>query len=153
MSLDLESLTLARRALAHLHARTTDQAPATLPIPIAAYTDPERYQREVDRVFRRLPLALALSIELPNPGSYRALKVMDVPVLLVRDKDGVARAFLNVCRHRGAQICQPGNGTAERLVCPYHAWQYNLQGQLTGIFGASTFGEVSAQTHSLTPLQ
>ena len=153
MSLDLESLTLARRALAHLRARTTDQAPATLPIPIAAYPDPERYQREVDRVFRRLPLALALSIELPNPGSYRALKVMDVPVLLVRDKDGVARAFLNVCRHRGAQICQPGNGTAERLVCPYHAWQYNLQGQLTGIFGASTFGEVSAQTHSLTPLQ
>ena len=153
MNLDGESLTLARRALAHLHARTTDQAPDTLPIPIGAYTDPERYQREVDRVFRHLPLALALSLELPNPGSYRALKVMDVPVLLVRDKDGVARAFLNVCRHRGAQICQPGNGSAERLVCPYHAWQYNLQGQLTGVFGASTFGEVSAQTHSLTPLQ
>ena len=153
MNLDGESLTLARRALAHLHARTTDQAPDTLPVPIGAYTDPERYQREVDRVFRHLPLALALSLELPNPGSYRALTVMDVPVLLVRDKDGVARAFLNVCRHRGAQICQPGSGTAERLVCPYHAWQYDLQGQLTGIFGASTFGEVSARTHSLTPLQ
>ena len=68
MNLDGESLTLARRALAHLHARTTDQAPDTLPIPIGAYTDPERYQREVDRVFRHLPLALALSLELPIPG-------------------------------------------------------------------------------------
>ena len=153
MNPDAESLTLARRALAHLHGKTTDQAPGTLMVPIGAYTDPDRYQREVDRVFRHLPLALALSLELPDPGSYRALTVMDVPVLLVRGKDGVARAFLNVCRHRGAQVCKPGHGTAERLVCPYHAWQYDLQGQLAGIFGASTFGSVSAQTHSLTPLQ
>lgn len=153
MNLDGESVSLARRALAHLHGKTTDQAPDTLPVPIGAYTDPGRYQREVDRVFRHLPLALALSLELPNPGNYRALTVMDVPVLLVRGTDGAARAFLNVCRHRGAQICQPGNGTAERLVCPYHAWRYDLQGQLTGIFGAATFGEISAQTHSLTPLQ
>ena len=153
MNLDGESVTLARRALAHLHAKTTDQAPGTLAQPVEAYTDPARYRREVDRVFRRLPLALALSLELPGPGSYRAMTVLDVPVLLVRGQDGVARAFLNVCRHRGAQVCKPGNGTAERLVCPYHAWQYDLQGQLTGLFGASTFGDVSAQTHSLTPLQ
>ncbi len=153
MNLDGESITLARRALVHLREKTTDQAPGTLEQPIEAYTDPVRYQREVDRAFRHLPLALALSLELPGPGSYRAMTVLDVPVLLVRGKDGVARAFLNVCRHRGAQVCKPGNGTAERLVCPYHAWQYDLQGQLTGLFGASTFGDVSPQTHSLTPLQ
>ena len=153
MNLDGESVTLARRALVHLREKTTDQAPGTLEQPIEAYTDPARYQREVDRAFRHLPLALALSLELPGPGSYRAMTVLDVPVLLVRGNDGVARAFLNVCRHRGAQVCKPGNGTAERLVCPYHAWQYDLLGQLTGLFGASTFGDVSAQTHSLTPLQ
>lgn len=152
MDPNTESMALARRALAHLHGKTTDQASATLEQPIDAYTNPERYRREVDRVFRHLPLALALSLELPHPGSYRALTVMEVPVLLVRGTDGVARAFLNVCRHRGAQICKLGTGTAERFVCPYHAWQYDVQGKLTGVFGAATFGDVSAQTHSLTEL-
>ena len=65
MNLDGESVTLARRALVHLREKTTDQAPGTLEQPIEAYTDPVRYQREVDRAFRHLPLALALSIELP----------------------------------------------------------------------------------------
>ena len=153
MTQDAEAMALARRALAHLHAKTTDQAPDTMALPVEAYTDPERYRREVDRVFKHLPLAVALSLELPKPGSYRALNVMDVPVLLVRDQDGLARAFLNVCRHRGARICAEGHGKVDRLVCPYHAWQYDLQGKLTGLFGAATFGEVSARTHSLTILQ
>ena len=153
MTQDVEAVALAQRALTHLRNKTTDQAPATLEVPIDAYVDPERFQREVDRSFRHLPLALALSLELPGPGSYRALTVLDVPVLLVRGKDGVARAFLNVCRHRGAAICKAGHGTTERLVCPYHAWQYDLQGRLTGLFGASTFGDVGPDTHSLTPLQ
>ena len=147
-----DSTALAKRALAHLRNKTTDQAPSTMDQPIAAYCDPERHAREVDRVFRHLPLALALSIELPAPKSYRAMTVMDVPVLLVRGEDGVARAFLNVCRHRGAQLCKVGSGTVQRIVCPYHAWQYDTQGKLTGIYGATTFGDVSAQTHSLTEL-
>lgn len=153
MTQDVEAVALAQRALSHLRNKTTDQAPATLEVPIDAYIDPQRFQREVDRSFRHLPLALALSLELPGPGSYRALTVLDVPVLLVRGKDGVARAFLNVCRHRGAAICKAGHGTTERLVCPYHAWQYDLQGRLTGLFGATTFGDVGPETHSLTPLQ
>ena len=147
-----DSMALAQRALAHFQNKTTDQAPATMEQPVAAYCDPERHTREVTRVFRHLPLALALSIELPGPKTYRAMNVMDVPVLLVRGEDGVARAFVNVCRHRGAQLCKVGSGTAQRLVCPYHAWQYDLQGKLTGIYAAATFGEVSAQTHSLTEL-
>ena len=147
-----ESVALARRALAHLQNKTTDQAPSTMEQPVEAYIDPQRYQHEVDHIFKRLPLALALSVELPAPKSYRALTVLDVPVLLSRGDDGVARAFVNVCRHRGAQICQHGSGTAQRFVCPYHAWQYNLQGKLTGLYGASTFGEVDPATRSLTEL-
>jgi phenylpropionate dioxygenase-like ring-hydroxylating dioxygenase large terminal subunit len=80
------------------------------------------------------------------------MTVMQTPLILVRGADGVARAFLNACRHRGAQLCKHGVGTAERFVCPYHAWQYDIQGKLTGLYGASTFGEVSAETHSLTEL-
>ncbi len=148
-----DSTALARRALAHLRNKTTDQAPSIMEQPVDAYNDPERHRREVDRIFRHLPLGLALSIELPVPGSYRAMTVMDTPIILVRAQDGVARAFINACRHRGAQVCNPGNGTLQRFVCPYHAWRYDLKGRLTGLFGESTFGEVSAKTHSLTELQ
>ena len=152
MAIGSDSMTLVRRALAHLNTRGTDQAQDTLTQPIESYIDPGQYKREVDRLFKHLPLALALSLELPEPKSYRAMTVMEVPLILVRGADGVARAFLNACRHRGAQICKHGAGTAERFVCPYHAWQYDIQGKLTGLYGASTFGEVSAETHSLTEL-
>ena len=147
-----ESMALARRALAHLRNKTTDQAASIMEQPVEAYTDPERFRREIDRLFHHLPLGLALSVELPGPKTYRAMTVMDVPVLLVRDGDGIARAFLNACRHRGAQLCKDGKGSVQRLVCPYHAWQYDLQGKLTGLFGASTFGEFDPQTRSLVEL-
>ena len=81
-----DSTALARRALTHLQNRSTDQAASTMDQPIEAYSDPERHTREVERIFRHLPLALALapSIELAGPQSYRAMTVMDVPVWLVR---------------------------------------------------------------------
>ena len=147
-----DSNALARRALAHLRNKSTDQATSTLQVPIEAYTDAQRFAREVDQVFHHLPLGVALSIELPKPGSYQALTVMGKPIILARGEDGVVRCFINACRHRGAQLCPAGNGQLQRFVCPYHAWRYDLQGKLSGLFGESTFGEVSASTHSLTEL-
>lgn len=147
-----DSMALARRALAHYRARTTDQAPAIMAMPVAAYLDPERYRREVERIFRRRPLALCLSVELPGPGSYRALDVMGVPVLAVRGTDGTVRVFLNVCRHRGAQLCAQGSGTARVFACPYHAWTYDDRGALIGRYRGETFGEVDAAALGLTPL-
>lgn len=143
---------LAQRALAHLNAGTTDQAPDQMRIPVSAYNDPERYAWEAARVFAELPLALALSIQVPEPGSYLALTVMDTPVLMVRGKDGVVRAFLNVCRHRGAVLCKDGPGKAPRFVCPYHAWSYDREGRLVGMYGKDTFGDVDAASLSLTAL-
>jgi len=147
-----ELLALTRRALAHQRAGTTDQAAATLQIPVAAYADPARYAREVERIFKHLPLALALSIELPKPGDWRAMHVLETPVLLVRGDDGVARAFLNVCRHRGARICAPGAGHSPGLRCPYHSWVYDTRGALMRRPGAASFGEVDHATHGLAPL-
>lgn len=143
---------LTRRALEHYRHGTTDQAPAPYAIPIDAYTDPERYAREIDRIFKHLPLALALSIELPNPGDYRAMHVIGVPVLIVRGKDGTARAFLNACRHRGARICETGSGSARVFTCPYHAWAYNDRGELVSRYAAETFGDVDHATLGLTEL-
>ena len=152
MSREDDMRELTRRAYAHYCAGTTDQAPSTMAIEIGAYLDPARYQRELDRIFRRLPLALALGIELPNAGDYRAMKVLDVPVLIVRGKDGVARAFLNACRHRGARLCAPGSGHARVFTCPYHAWAYNERGELLSRYAAETFGDVDHAALGLTPL-
>lgn len=145
-------MALARRALAHLNNRTTDQAEAPMEVPAATYADPVLYEHEVEQVFRRSPLPLCFSVELPAPKSWRAMTVAGVPVLIVRGADGRIRSFVNTCRHRGAQICKPGHGQADRFVCPYHAWQYTLDGELSGIYGEATFGEVDRQTHSLVPL-
>jgi phenylpropionate dioxygenase-like ring-hydroxylating dioxygenase large terminal subunit len=147
-----ELLALTRRALCHFQNRTTDQADAIMSMPVAAYTDPERYEREVDRVFRHLPLALALSLELPEPGTYLAMDQLNAPVLLVRGQDGVVRAFLNACRHRGAPVCELGRGSARVFACPYHAWTYNTQGELVGRYRGETFGDVDETALGLTEL-
>ncbi len=145
-------MALTRRALAHFKAGTTDQAASTMAMPVAAYVDPERYQREVEKVFKHLPLALALSIEIPKAGDYRAMQVLDTPVIVVRGKDGKARAFLNACRHRGAQVCKVGRGSARVFTCPYHAWAYDERGALVSRYAAETFGDVDHATLGLTEL-
>ncbi len=133
-------------------AGTTAMAADVMRQDVGAYLDQDRFEHEVERVFKRLPLALALGSELPGPRTYRALDVMGVPVLLTRADDGTARAFLNVCKHRGAPLCEPGQGEARRFTCPYHAWVYNPEGDLVGMFGASTFGDVDPAELALTPL-
>jgi len=143
---------LTRRALTHYRNRTTDQADAIMPMGVAAYTDPERYGREKDRIFHRLPVCVALSLEVPSPGSYVALEAMGAPLLLVRGDDGVVRAFLNVCRHRGAPVCETGRGSARVFACPYHAWTFNTRGELVGRYRGETFGEVDEAALGLTPL-
>jgi phenylpropionate dioxygenase-like ring-hydroxylating dioxygenase large terminal subunit len=147
-----EMASLARRALDHFQNQSTDQAAGVMRMPIGAYTDTDRYQAEVSRIFKHLPLALALSVELPGPKTYRAMTVLDTPVLLSRGEDGVARAFLNVCRHRGAKLCTEGTGSARVFSCPYHAWTYDSAGRLVGRYAAETFGDVNHDELGLTEL-
>lgn len=145
-------MALVERALAHFQSRTTDQAEAPHPIPIAAYVDAERYQQERQRIFKTLPLAVALSLELPDPGSYKALTVLETPLLLVRGDDGAVRVFLNVCRHRGARLCPDGRDKSRVFACPYHAWTYDRQGRLIGRYAADTFGAVDVDALGLVEL-
>ncbi|MCY3577885.1 MAG: aromatic ring-hydroxylating dioxygenase subunit alpha [bacterium] len=143
---------LTRRVFDLWQDNTTDLAPDVMRQTVDAYLDQPRFEYEVERIFKHLPLALAVSSELPAPDTYKALDVMGVPVLLTRGADGAARAFLNVCRHRGSPLCEPGSGSAQRLSCPYHAWSYDTAGDLVGMFGAHTFGDVDRDHLSLTPL-
>ncbi len=71
------------------------------------------------------------SSDLAQPGKFRKVQVGRESVLLVRGRDGLLRAFLNVCRHRGAQLCTESEGEVKRtLRCPYHSWTYALDGKL-----------------------
>ena len=143
---------MAKRHLAHVKAGTVDQAPGVYRVLAENYYEPERWRLEVDRIFKRLPLTLAFSAELREPGSYRAMLVADVPVLLTRAADGGVRAFLNVCSHRGAIVVPEGSGKARRFTCPYHAWAYDNEGALVGIYNQDDFGEVDRSCLGLTPL-
>jgi carnitine monooxygenase subunit len=121
-------------------------------MPASNYYDPARWQREVDLIFKRLPLLLATGAELREPNSYKSIEVVGVPVLITRGSDGAVRAFVNMCSHRGSMLVDPGSGTARRFTCPYHAWTYDQDGDLVGIFKQSDFGDLDMSCHGLTAL-
>lgn len=101
--------------------------------PVERYLSPERFERERERVLRRLPSVLAHASELPQPHSFVRRELAGLPVLLTRDGDGEARAFLNVCRHRGMRLVEAESGCKRRFSCPYHAWTYDTAGALVGV--------------------
>lgn len=120
---------LIERFQRHRQHGSTDMAPHSLRVAAGHYVDPEGARREWLTLFRRGPLLAALSPDLPLPGSYLARELAGTSVLLVRTEDGEARAFVNACRHRGARLAE-GRGLTRRLTCPFHAWNYDLEGRL-----------------------
>lgn len=96
------------------------------------YTHPQLYQQELEKIFYREWNFACHSNEISQPGDYRVLEIGHESICVIRGRDGEIRAFYNVCQHRGHQILT-GSGTIKgRIVCPYHAWSYNLQGELKG---------------------
>jgi phenylpropionate dioxygenase-like ring-hydroxylating dioxygenase large terminal subunit len=104
-------------------------ATATRTLPWSWYVDPAVLQLEQERIFRRFWQYVGRTDEIADPGSYQTTRAGNIPVLLVRDREGMLRAFVNVCRHRGSIVCK-GSGKRETLQCPYHAWTYGLDGRL-----------------------
>src|SRR5438477_11356610 len=95
---------VAEIMLQYVEEGRTFQSDKITTVPVRDYTDPERWQREMELIFKRVPLLLALSAELPEPGSYKAMETVGLPVLLTRDQTGNAHAFLHVCANRGAPL-------------------------------------------------
>ena len=147
-----EMMGLATRALDHFQNHTTDMAPEPMQMPVEAYTNQERYAAERERIFKNLPLALALSLELPEAGDYKAMTVMETPIILCRNDQGSVKCFLNACRHRGARLCEDGRSSSRVFACPYHAWTYDRDGSLVGRYAAETFGELDYSQYGLTEL-
>src|SRR4249920_1639611 len=142
----------ARRTVAHAEAGTVPIVDGCRRVPSRNYYDVERWKLEMDRIFRRVPLVLAFSVEVSQPNSYRAVDVMGVPILIVRGSDGVLRSFVNMCSHRGAIVVEDGGGVARRFNCPFHAWSYDSTGALVGIRDRATFGDVDMSCLGLTAL-
>ena len=147
-----DALELAKRALQHFNEGSTDRAPSQMRISLKAYTDETRFTEERHAVFFESPIAIALSLELPEAGDFQTQTVMGVPLLLTRDRDMKVHCFINVCRHRGAKVCLQDKGHQTRFSCPYHAWTYSNQGELIGIYGEDSFGEVDRAMMGLTEL-
>lgn len=133
-------------------SKSTDQADDTWREPVENYRDDQLFEAERELIFKKIPLPLALSIELKEPNSYKSMDVMGIPVLITRDAKGVVHAMLNICRHRGAELCAPGQGQKRAIVCPYHAWSYAMDGKLQALYGESTFGDVDKTARSLIKL-
>lgn len=122
-------------------------------IPAAHYLDKDRYAEEERKMFREFPVPIGPSALLPNPGSFVCSDGFGVHVLLTRDTDGVAHAFLNACRHRGTRLTTDDAVSKGKLViCPYHAWSYDLKGNLIGVPREESFSAIDRQTLGLVPL-
>jgi carnitine monooxygenase subunit len=141
-------LHVARDALAHAESGSLRTEAAIMELGASLYTDAGRFEREQRLLFRRVPLMLAASCELREPGQFKTLEVAGVPVLLSRGDDGQARAFLNVCTHRGAVLAD-GCGHSPRFVCPYHGWTFDGQGALVGVAARRDFGEFDLKQRGL----
>lgn len=101
--------------------------------PISRYASPERFERERTMVWRRQPVVVAQSSELEGENAFLARRFLDMPVLLTRDAEGEVRAFLNVCRHRGATLERDATGCKRVFTCPYHAWSWTNTGALRSV--------------------
>jgi carnitine monooxygenase subunit len=142
-------LEMSRSLIAHGQANTMELADDVVRIPASSYTDPDLFELEKEKIFKRIPLMLALSCELAEPGAYKTMEVIGIPVLLTRKRDGTIGAFLNMCTHRGNPVVQ-GSGNATRFACSYHGWTYKNDGELIGVASAQDFGAVDKAELCLT---
>lgn len=102
-------------------------------LPARHFTDPVLFQAEIERHFAKGWVCVGREGDISDPGDFRQVELLGESLLLVRGDDQVSRAFFNVCRHRGTQLCEEPLGRfAGRIQCPYHAWTYGLDGRLLG---------------------
>ncbi len=115
----------------------TRTSPPALPasllptLPGSYYTDESIFSLEQQRIFAQMWCCAVRSSDLAAPGAFRTVQVGGESVIVSRNRSGAVRAFLNVCRHRGARICtEPAGEVRRAFQCSYHAWTYDLDGKL-----------------------
>ena len=142
---------LCRRLRRNVERQLPDQSDQILRLPATTYSDAAQYRREMEGIFGKVPLLVALACDIPQPGDFLTMNIIGRPLLIVRGDDGRARVFLNTCRHRGAAVAGGECGNARMFVCPYHSWSYDRQGKLRGIPDNGSFGDPSVEGLSQLP--
>ncbi len=118
-------------AVAELRAAVAVPFAQACAMPKSVYTSADFAALEQTHIFARDWLCAGRADALPHPGDYLTLQIAGEPVIVLRDQGGQLRAMSNVCRHRMSTLLE-GRGNARSIVCPYHAWTYNLDGTLRG---------------------
>ncbi len=147
-----EQVKQARKLFTYLETRTTAMADGVYRNEVGDYTCPKQLACEREVFFKRGPLNIGLSCLLPSAGDFMTHDYSGVPILLVRHEDGSLRAFLNVCRHRGARLANGCGRNARGFSCPYHGWSYGIDGRLLSRPDERSFAEISKSALGLREL-
>ncbi|MEO2047767.1 MAG: aromatic ring-hydroxylating dioxygenase subunit alpha [Pirellulales bacterium] len=103
----------------------------TKTLPGEYFSSPDIYQRETREIFRKKWICVGRESSIPHSGDYFLHEVDGENLILVRNHQSQVNCFYNVCRHRGTRMCEhPSGHFKKRIQCPYHAWAYDLQGEL-----------------------
>lgn len=121
-------------------------------LPTWCYTSESFYQREVERVLRKSWHLVGRTDEIPKVGDFRVFDLCGESVIVVRGDNGAVRAFANTCRHRGTRLLD-GDGQCRKIICPYHAWTYDLDGALFGLKGMEQTTGFERKDHALIPVR
>jgi phenylpropionate dioxygenase-like ring-hydroxylating dioxygenase large terminal subunit len=146
-----EELDLMRECMSLIRAKKAYSVGEETLIPVQDYLDQDRFEAEVAMIRRALNIVSHAS-EVPTAGDFITKDVVGTPVLIVRQEDGGVKAFVNVCRHRGATVELRSSGQCRRFVCPYHGWTYERDGALAAVRHADGFPSLDVATTSLVEL-
>ncbi|HET6535602.1 MAG TPA: aromatic ring-hydroxylating dioxygenase subunit alpha [Sphingomicrobium sp.] len=116
------------------------------------YHDAEFFEAETRAFLRAAPQVVCHDSEIAEPGEWRSIEYLGESVIVIRGDDGVARAFANLCRHRGSRLVDGEAGCAKVLTCPYHAWSYARDGRLVGVPHRGEYPELNADELGLVPV-
>ncbi len=118
------------------------------------YRDPEFLAAEKQKIFATAWQIVCHLNDIPRPGDYHTLNFLGEPLVAVRGHNGGVNVFYNVCRHRAARLLDgPAGHCAGRIVCPYHAWTYDLDGRLTTVPLRREFNDLSPERYGLKPVE
>lgn len=138
-----------RRALELLRSETTDKFDDIVEFEAREFTDPVIAQDERDHVFGAVPSIVCHSSEIGATYDFITAQMPRNSIIVVRQKDGTVRTFVNLCRHRGALLEESDKGRCRFFSCPYHRWSYDPTGALRTVTRDSTFGEIDRTEHGL----
>jgi carnitine monooxygenase subunit len=140
-----------------LHGDLSAQIPANLDgysLPGWIYRDADFLEAEKERVFATSWQVVCHLNDIPNPGDFHTLDFLGEPLVALRGQDHGVKAFFNVCRHRAARLLDGGSGHCPgRIVCPYHAWTYDLGGRLTAVTHRKEFADFALGQYGLKPVE